>query len=229
MKFEKDSEVRLLGSAIQASAIQASAIQVSTIILAGGSGTRMGGIPKSHLIMGEETFLNRNIRIAEKICSEIIISVAGEQMLDSLDYNTVRDIPVIVVFDEFEGHGPLMGILSALKESRFEVNFITTVDSPFVSIPFVEYLVQGLGDNDAHVPLWNGYSEPLFAVYRKSCIPFIQESILKNKRKITSFYDMISVKYADSEVVKGYDSEGSSFTNINTQEEYRKLLESQDR
>ncbi len=214
MKFEKDSKGRL----------QTSAIQSSAIILAGGSGIRMGGEPKSGLTLGNDTFLNRNIRIAEKICSEIMLSVAGEDMLNSLDY-TVGNLPVSVVFDESKGHGPLMGILSALKESRFEVNFITTVDSPFVSIPFVEYLIQGLGEYDAHVPMWNGYPEPLFAVYRKSCIPSIQESILNNRRKIISFYDKISVKYADSEIVKRYDPEGSSFTNINTQEEYRQLLE----
>jgi molybdenum cofactor guanylyltransferase len=214
MKCEKDSHNRLKASAV---------------ILAGGSGTRMGGISKSDLILENTTFITRKIRFTEQICSEIIISVAaetGEFMLDSFNHTAV-DIPIRIVRDESKGHGPLMGILSALKVSQFEVNFITTVDSPIISIPFAEYLIQGLGDNDAHVPIWNGYPEPLFAVYQKSCIPYIQESIMENRRKIVSFYDKISVKYADSEVVKGYDADGSSFTNINTQEEYRKLLESQ--
>lgn len=203
-------------------------IKAAAVILAGGSGTRMGGISKSRLILDDMTFLSRNMLFAEQICSEIIISVAGEHMLDQLD-STVRDIPVSFVYDELGGQGPLMGILSALKASNFEVNFITTVDSPFVNIQLVEYLIQGLGDNDAHVPIWNGYPEPLCAVYRKSCIPFIQESILQNRRKIVSFYDKISVKYADSDQVKAYDAEGASFININTQEEYRNLQKSKGR
>ena len=215
MKSEKNSRNRLKAAAI---------------ILAGGSGTRMGGVSKSDLIFENTTFLTRKIRFAEQMCSEIIISAAaetGEYKLDSFNH-TAGNIPIRIVRDESKGHGPLMGILSALKASQFEVNFITTVDSPIISIPFAEYLIQELGDNDAHVPLWNGYPEPLFAVYRKSCIPFIQESILQNRRKIVSFYDKISVKYADSELVKVYDADGLSFININTQEEYHKLLENQE-
>lgn len=212
MKSEKDSHDRLKAAAV---------------ILAGGSSTRMGGIAKSDLIFENVTFITRKIRFAEQICSEIIISAGasetGVQMSDSLK-NLAGDIPVRIVPDESKGHGPLMGILSALKASRFEVNFITTVDSPFFNMPLARYLIQSLGDNDAHVPIWNGYPEPLFAVYRKSCIPFIHGIIQENRRKIVSFYDRISVKYADSEVVKGYDADGSSFTNINTQEEYRKLV-----
>ncbi len=218
MKFEKDSE---FSSSL--AELQVSTIPVSAIILAGGSGSRMGGISKSNLTLGNETFINRNIRSMEKIVCEIVISVVGSNLPDLTDY-TGRNIPVHVVVDESKGHGPLMGILSALKASKFEINFITTVDSPFVSISFAKYLIQGLGKKDAHVPIWNGYPEPLFAVYRKSCIPFIQESLQENKRKIVSFYDKIAVKYADSEVVKKYDEKGLSFININTQEEYRKLI-----
>ena len=205
--------------------------KTAAVILAGGSSTRMGGISKSDLILENATFITRKIRFAEKICSEIIISAAAEtglQMPDSLNH-IAGDIPIRIVHDEAKGQGPLMGILTALQASRFEVNFITTVDSPFVSIPLAEYLIQGLGDNDAHVPLWNGYPEPLFAVYRKSCIPFIQESLWENRRKIVSFYDKISVKYADFEVVKRYDADGASFININTQEDYRKLQENRER
>ncbi len=211
MKFANYSEVKL---------------QAAAVILAGGSGTRMGGLRKTELTLNGKTFLERNVWIAAQMFSEIIISVAmGGSLPDSLDYDTLG-IPVRVVFDESEGHGPLMGMYSALKGSNFDVNFVTTVDSPFINIPLAGHLTREIGEYDGHVPFWNGYREPLFAVYKKSCTPFIQESIKKNKRKTISFYDKISIKYADSGTVMKYDPEGASFININTHEDYRNLQDS---
>jgi len=115
-----------------------------------------------------------------------------------------------------------MGIAAALEAAAHELIFVSSVDAPFTSLQLVRYLVDGIGTADAHVPIWNGYPEPLFAVYRRSCLAAIQGSIAADRRRIISFYDEVTVRYAPEEVAAGLDAAGRSFININTWEEYER-------
>ena len=50
---------------------------------------------------------------------------------------------------------------------------------------------------DAAVPKSGNRPEPLFALYRKSCLPAIQECLDQNVFKVTRFYEKINVYYED--------------------------------
>lgn len=201
-------------------------LTASAVILSGGRGTRMGQKDKSLLSLAGETFLQRKIRLLAPIFSEIIISVSAAPFSHLLEQvppdPAAGDTPIRIVKDGAAGIGPLMGIAAALEAAAHELIFVSSVDAPFTSLQLARYLVDGIGTADAHVPIWNGYPEPLFAVYRRSCLAAIQGSIAAEQRRIISFYDAVTVRYAPEEVAAGLDAAGRSFININTWEDYER-------
>lgn len=188
------------------------------IILAGGNGARMGGRDKARLKLEGETFLARKIRLLKPYCESILVVAAAQNAY----YRECDDTPgVRVICDEAPGIGPLMGLYSGLKHSESELNFVATVDSPHLSPALLERLTSGAPGLDVHIPLWRGFPEPLFGVYRKTCLPAIEKVLSEKQRRIVSFYRHVSVGYLSEEEVRRLDPEGLSFVNVNTDEEYR--------
>ena len=173
----------------------------------------MGGVDKSALTLDGEGFVQRKIRQLGPLFSEILVVVK-----DSAFYG---HLPVRVVSDLVPGQGPLMGLYTGLKASSSDLNFVTTVDSPFVSLPLVSYLLDKIGGSHVHVPRRGRYTEPLFAVYRKSCVPFIEKTL--GEKRVVSFYPLVRVRYAEEEAIRALDPEFRSFINVNSKEEYRRI------
>lgn len=201
-------------------------------ILAGGRGSRIGNRDKAQLKYGDETFLHRKIRLLSPYFSEIIISAPSTHSDSAYDCDIsalgASQKSLQVVRDEFEGIGPLMGLSALLQTSSKELICITTVDAPFIIPELMSYLISKIGDADAHVPRWNGFPEPLFAVYRSSCLAAVQKSIAAHQRRIISFYKHITVKYTPEQIIRRFDPKGCSFININTMEDYERLVYSQE-
>ncbi|MBI9106001.1 MAG: molybdenum cofactor guanylyltransferase [Spirochaetales bacterium] len=187
---------------------------MTCIILSGGNGERIGGLDKAFLTIEGEPFIERKIRQLSPMFKEIIVVVNKTE--------AYRNIPARIITDEKPGQGPLMGLYSGLRESSSNINFVTTVDSPFMSPALVAWLVKKIGDYDAHVPHHGGYTEPLFAAYRKSCIPFIEKTL--PKRRIISFYEYVRVKYAEDDIIRSLDPDYSSFVNINSQKDFQRII-----
>ena len=193
------------------------------IILAGGTGSRMGGKDKALLLFSGETFLRRKIRLLSAFCESLLVvaaAAAAGAAFENLDVPVIRDeAPGIHCI------GPLMGLYTGLKHSETDINFVTTVDSPFISGELAAKLRQQAAGFDVFIPMWTGYPEPLFGVYRKTCLPAIERVLSENRRRIVSFYPHITVGYLPEEEVRRFDPQGLSFINVNTEEEYRSLTE----
>jgi molybdopterin-guanine dinucleotide biosynthesis protein A len=184
------------------------------IILSGGAGRRMGGREKAFLTLDGETFIQRKIRLLKPLFDELLVIVNRAELYSGIEADILED--------ETPGDGPLMGMYTGLKASSSDINFITSVDSPFVHTGLVEYLLSEIEDRDAHVPVWRGYLEPLYAVYRKSCIPHIKKFL--GRKKIILFYDTIRLKCADETVCSSFDPNGRCFININSMDDYRMYI-----
>ncbi len=190
---------------------------MNCIILAGGKAKRMGGIDKASLQLGEETFLDRKARILRPLFDTII--VVSNNLKAPLAGSSASDY--IVVPDKERGFGPLMGLYSGLAASSTAHNFFTTVDTPFLTIRLVKYLLkQSENKNrDGLVARWNGMIEPLFAVYSKNCLEAIEQ--VMEERKIISFYRYVTIEFIPEDRVALYDPQGYSFFNVNTWDDYR--------
>ncbi len=182
---------------------------MNALILSGGRSTRMGGGEKALLTLGSETFICRLLRTLRPLFDTLLIATNAPERYAGLD--------AVLVRDEKEGFGPLMGLYGGLKASGSEHTFVTTADAPLLRTGLACYLQANAGGWDALVPLWQGFPEPLCAVYARSCLGAISESL--EERRVISFYPRVRVRFVEEAVVRDLDPRGRSFLNANTPED----------
>jgi molybdopterin-guanine dinucleotide biosynthesis protein A len=187
---------------------------ISAIILAGGKSSRMKG-NKALLPVCGFTIIEKISRTIEPYFKEILIGTQSPELFTFLPYR--------VVVDERLNVGPLVGILSCLRLSSNEINFVIACDIPEINLSFLEKMIFCARDYDIVIP-YSGKNkfEPLFAMYCKRCIPKIEELLQQNTRKISPLFQMCRTKYLSMENTKW-------FYNLNSLENYQEYLKIQDK
>lgn len=192
--------------------------QMDGLILAGGKNSRMNGSYKGNLIYGNETFIEKIINELEKITKQIWISY-GDKMHDL--YKGCR-----IVQDEYPGCGPLSGIHAGMKMCDSEIVLVAACDMPFLKAELYQYLIQFLeAQYDGVVPIVEGKMHPLAAIYRTNIVLRLEEALKKKHYKMQLVCRQLNLKYVDVSDTEEYCR---MFTNINTMEEYKEIIERKD-
>jgi molybdopterin-guanine dinucleotide biosynthesis protein A len=179
----------------------------AAIILAGGKNTRMG-TNKALLEIENRQLIRRIIdEVAGGFREIIIVTNEPEQY---------GQFAVRLTGDLMPGAGPLGGIHAGLTVTPYRFNFIIACDMPFINGPLAAHMLARTGDADALVPWIDNKWQPLFAVYSRDCLPAITDCLEQNRRKVTSFYPAVRVKYIDEVEVKKYSEPDRLFFNVNT-------------
>lgn len=173
------------------------------VILAGGTGARMGGLNKALLKLGDKTFL--------ELITEAL-SGFEERLLSVHDIGVISDLRLHEVVDNFQGLGPIGGIYSALKVSTKDALLVIPCDVPLFSNKLAEKLVTAMDDNaDALICVTNnGRKHPLCGIYTKACLPVLEECLKAGKLRLYDVLESVRCKYFDA----GEDS--WMLQNINT-------------
>jgi molybdopterin-guanine dinucleotide biosynthesis protein A len=132
--------------------------------------------------------------------------------------------PIRTFEDRWPGRGPLGGIHGGLMNSSSEYTFFCACDMPFISREVVRRIIDLAKDCDAVVPRVKGEMEPLLAIYRRSCLPFIERQLQTGENRIIAFFPHVKVRVVEEGVIRAVDPELLSFFNINTQEDLDKAL-----
>jgi molybdopterin-guanine dinucleotide biosynthesis protein A len=185
------------------------------IILCGGNATRMGGVQKALLPLNGRSLIERKIELIRPFVEDIILVTNDLSSFEHLGCSCIPDVEPHV--------GPLMGIYSGLLRTDTVYNLFTSVDTPFLRHRLIDYLIEHGAQADGFVTTWKGKTEPLTAVYAKSCIPIIRKSL--HKYRVVSFYEHADIRYAPESDIRAIDPEGISFFNINTYEDYKRAVE----
>ena len=197
----------------------------SALILAGGSGRRLGCKEKALIPIKGRTILEYNLELLERLVDEVIISVRDDEQKGILkEYTGERTI----IADHYTDVGPLAGILEGLKEAEGEYVFITACDMPFLDPEVVEMLFQRANGHDAAIPAWeNEMLEPLHAVYRTRPMAIETEKAIQNDDKIilAPVFKLKDVVLVDMEDVRALDPGLRTFININTLEDMELIKE----
>jgi molybdopterin-guanine dinucleotide biosynthesis protein A len=184
--------------------------EASAIILSGGKSSRMGqdkgllpidGIPLIDQIAGQ---LKDNF-------NEVLLGGDPKKYV----VPGTRTIP-----DIEPDRGPLMGLLSTLRASNSELNWVTTCDMPEPNLSFVRKMIRHIGDYDAVVPVdANGWKQPLIGLYRKGVAEAIEKQIEADQWSIRDLVSTIRVEYIP--LTSGW------YRNLNTQTDYQDYLDRQ--
>ncbi len=191
--------------------------QVLVLILAGGQSRRMGR-DKAELPFEGETMLTS---LVHRYGAEYPVAVS---VREPGSYDTAG-APEIV--DQYPGQGPLAGLQAAFRQTGAERIFLTGTDLPFGSVELARELL-GRAEGDPAGDAWvvrrrDGKTEPLCAVYRKSCLLPAEECLEEGRRSFKDLFQKIIVRYVEERMLPGFDLE-YLLDNLNTPEDYRRAV-----
>lgn len=188
----------------------------SAIILTGGKSSRMGR-PKALLPFGNEPLILHIVRTLERKFKQIIVVAAPDQELPVLSAKVVRD--------EVAYQGPVGGIYYGLRVATGTAAFVTSCDAAFLSLPLISFLKSKILNHDVVAPYWQDRFQPLQAVYRRSVLPLLKEQLERGELRPIFLYEKVRTYKVGEEEIRRFDSEGLSFFNMNSPEDYARALQ----
>jgi molybdopterin-guanine dinucleotide biosynthesis protein A len=187
--------------------------RVSGIVLAGGQGSRMGGVDKGlQAFRGKPMVAHVIERLAPQV-DELLIN-ANRNPDDYARFGHR------VIADEIPGFaGPLAGFERGLAHASGELVATVPCDSPFLPADLIARLRTRLESADAELAVarTGDQPHPVFTLMRRDVLPSLQRFLGSGQRKIDRWYGELRV----AEVA--FDDEADAFLNINTRDELAKL------
>lgn len=191
--------------------------QYSFLLLAGGKSSRMGK-DKGELTFHGKSFLACQLEKAKRLRMEACY----------LSGHAWKETGVHVVADRFLNRGPLGGIHACMKEMKTPYCLVLPVDVPQLPVEALESLLlfHMKKDSYSRLPLLLSHGErvePLMGIYPVEMAEKIEELILEHS--IPVFRALDAWGYETFPVnLSSWETE-----NINTPEDYQKLLEFEKR
>lgn len=176
-------------------------------MLAGGKSSRMG-FNKAFIEFGGKRLIEATVDRLKALFPEVLI-IANDPPLYAY-------LGVKVVSDLIPDSGSLGGIYTGLSAASHPACFFVACDMPFLNAELIKLLIREAEGWDAVVPRVRGELQPLHAVYAKSCLPLIRESIDASVLKIARFFPRAKVKIIEEPALRAVDPYLFGFMNVNT-------------
>jgi molybdopterin-guanine dinucleotide biosynthesis protein A len=197
----------------------------SAAILAGGQATRFGGRDKSALLVDGRTILDRQIAELAPLTADLLIvgsHSTGDVAPQLIDRSPERAAPRFVS-DIVPGCGPLGGLHAALTEARGDALFVVACDMPYVTSPFIAYLLSLAGDADIVVPQSEGGYHPLCAVYTRACLEPAAARLAGRRLNMRELVAGMRTRVVPVEDIRRFGDPDRLLANVNTPAEYAGL------
>lgn len=142
------------------------------LVLAGGKSMRMGydkSVIQWHGM--EQRYYMADL--LKNVCEDVFISCRAEQQ-NEIDKNYKT------LVDNYEGAGPLIGILSAFKTKPDVAWLVTACDLPLLDLPTLQYLIQNRDASCIATTFkspFDGLPEPLITIWEPSSYERLQAHI----------------------------------------------------
>lgn len=178
---------------------------ITVQIMAGGESRRMG-TDKAFVTLGGKTLLERAVETWKDWGSAVFLSVGGE------DREKVAPAGTVPVFDRYPACGPMGGLHGGLLACKTEFILLCAVDSPFLKPEHARKLVEAIGSSDACVYVRDGQPQPLFGLYRTTCLSVAQTLLMQGELRMSRLLEAVHTVSIPAE-------DPSVFRNLNTPEE----------
>ena len=182
-------------------------------VLAGGRGRRIG-CDKATVELNGRPLISYPVGALRSAGLAVALALrSGQEMLAGLE-------DVSFVHDEFEGAGPLGGLHALLKWMPSEWALVVSCDQPFVPVNLLHGIMSHSDCTaDAVVARTAERLQPMPGLYRKTCLPFVEEALAKGKMGLRDLLHHIRLYELEGEEIDRLDLEHASFININTPED----------
>jgi molybdenum cofactor guanylyltransferase len=187
-------------------------IEVTGILLAGGQSRRMGE-DKRHLVVGEQTLLERGLHVLRSVFQEVLVVVAQNSPPLGIDARVVQDL--------VPDRGSLGGLYTGLVQAANPWVFVVACDMPFLNPAVIAQFTSRRGIADIAMAKLGTRLQPMHALYGKRCLPVMEQMIRARQLKIQEMvsYASIRVQYVTEADLLTVDPSGRSFYNVNTPED----------
>jgi Molybdopterin-guanine dinucleotide biosynthesis protein A len=178
---------------------------ITGVILAGGKSSRFGS-NKALSLYKEQSFLMHIIEQVQPYTKEVV--VAGF-------YPEYENIGVPVLKDRFVNAGPLGGIYTALTYSTTPWVLVLTCDMPLMTNKIIRHML-AVGRGESII----GYNVSIFPLLISKCIlPYLETAMEMKQYKVKQL-----VEWGNSKMITIPEEWKHLFANINTIEEYKKII-----
>lgn len=156
------------------------------IVLAGGRSSRMGR-DKAVVEYRGRPLIQHAIDILEPHVDELLI------IGDPRQYDRYGPLAIA---DDAPGHGPLGGIVTALRYAWNERLIVLACDMPHIPASFIDSLKRSWDDeHDAVVAQCDGRLEPLAAVYTRRCRDTFASYVRAGRLKMSDAIEQVRTRY----------------------------------
>ena len=180
--------------------------EITGVVLAGGQGSRMGGVDKGlALFRGRPMAAHVIERFAPQVDELLVNANRNAGQYAALGYR--------VIADEIAGFaGPLAGFERGLAHAAAPLVATVPCDSPFLPDDLVSRLRKALEENAAQLAVARTgiQAHPVFCLMRRDVRDSLTRFLAGGERKIDRWYAQLAV------VEVAFDDEADAFANINT-------------
>jgi len=185
---------------------------VTAIVLAGGRGSRLGGVDKALLEIGGRRTIDRVLGALDGLATDVVAVVNEDRLAEVAGLRRIADP---------EPHaGVLPALRAALDAAREPLCLLVACDMPFLQAPLLRRLVELADGYDVVIPHVEGQPQPMHAVYRRDpCRAAVADSLARGQRRMIAFLDAVRVRAVTEDEVRSVDPDLRSFFNVNTPED----------
>jgi molybdopterin-guanine dinucleotide biosynthesis protein A len=166
---------------------------ITGVVLAGGRGSRMGGVDKGLQPLDLEPLALHALRALKPQCGALLISANRSLEIYAQLGMPFRAKVIIDTFPDFPG--PLAGISAALHAAHTEFALFVPCDAPFVDPHLAERLFDSLSARQADIAMaavadatGERHVHPVFAMLRTSLVDDLDAFIRAGERKVRAWY-----------------------------------------
>ena len=191
----------------------------SAAILAGGRATRFGGRDKSALVVDGRSIVERQVAELSAVVDDIMIVGAradGARAFQASDR-------VRLIADIVPGCGPLGGLHTALTAARGDALLLVACDMPYLSTPFLAYLLSLAAGVDIVVPQTERGYHPLCAVYTRACLEPAAARLADRRLTMRELVDSMRTRVVPIDEIRQFGDPDRLLANVNTPADFADL------
>ncbi|MBW1711941.1 MAG: molybdenum cofactor guanylyltransferase [Deltaproteobacteria bacterium] len=183
--------------------------QVTGLILAGGTGRRLGGTEKAFLQLNGQTFISRLVELFGRFFGQTLIVTNNPTAYLGLGVRAVRDLE--------PDRGAIMGLITGLFYAPTEWSFVTACDMPLLKEEVVALVVESIKDQVKVVlPQSSDGLQPLAAAYHQDCRHCLNRLLRQGQFSLRPLFKQVPVQTIGPAQLALVDPWGRSFVNVNT-------------